>query len=109
MSMADYLIPETEVTTEQKCQIFSVRSEKNKNPYNYENLIFCCFGCTEEQNNSHMLNRLRTNKNGETFNYEDLLNGPLQLIIEIFKTFERNINRRKQQFSVNCQSTVSTV
>ena len=94
--MADYLLPESELTNEQKCHLFSVRSEMNENPFNFGNKIPCSLGCPEEQNNAHILNCSRTNKQGETFIYEDFLNGPLKMKIEIFKTFERNTIRRKQ-------------
>ena len=79
--MADYLLPEAELRTEQKCQLFSVRSEMNENPFNYGEKIPCSFGCIEEQNNSHLLSCIRTNKKKEILDYEDLLNGPLQLKI----------------------------
>ena len=104
LSMADYLLPEAELTTEQKRQLFSVRSEMNENPFNYGEKIPCSFGCIEEQNNSHLLSCIITNKKKEILDYEDLLNGPLQLKIELFKKFKRNIIIREQ-----LRDSVSTV
>ena len=33
--MADYLLPEANLTTEDKVQLYSVRTEMNDNPFNY--------------------------------------------------------------------------
>ena len=94
--MADYLLPEAELTTKNKCQLFSLRAEMNENPYNYGEKILCSMGCKEEQTNAHILSCNRTNKNNEPFKYEDFLNGPLNLKIEIFKKFEQINNIREQ-------------
>ena len=41
LSMADYLLPESELTNEQKYHLFSARSEMNENPFNFGNKIPC--------------------------------------------------------------------
>ena len=66
----------------------------NENPYNYGEKILCSLGCEEEQNNAHIISCLRTKKNSKSPKYEDFLNGPLNLKIELFKCFEENMNLR---------------
>ena len=68
----------------------------NENPYNYGEKILCSMGCKEEQTNAHILSCNRTNKNNEPFKYEDFLNGPFQLKIQIFKKFDQ-LNNIKEQ------------
>ena len=97
--MADYLLPEAQLSSENKCQCFSLRTEIYENPFNYGDKILCSRGCLEEQTNAHFLNWNRTNHKIEALKYErekKKLNGPLHFKIEIFKKFESNINIRKQ-------------
>ena len=85
LAMADYLLPEAHLSTENKCQLFSQRTEMNENPFNYGDKIHCSMGCLEEQTNAHLLSCKKTNLKNEALNYEEFLNGPLLLKIEIFK------------------------
>ena len=62
----------------------------NENPYNYGEQILCSLGCEEEQNNAHIISCLRTKKNSKSPKYEDFLNGPLNLKIKLFRSFEEN-------------------
>ena len=94
--MADYLLPEANLITEDKVQLFSVRTEMNDNPFNYGEKNLCNLGCQELQNNSHILSCLRVNEDTQIFKYEDFLNGPLKLKVQIFEKFKENLIRREQ-------------
>ena len=96
LTMADYLLPEANLTTEDKLQLFSVRTEMNDNPFNYGGKDLCNLGCQEFQNNSHILSCLRVNEDTQIFKYEDFLNGPLKLKVQIFEKFKENLIRREQ-------------
>ena len=54
-SMADYLLPEANLTVSEKVQIFSLRSEMNDNPCNFGEKIKCQMGCSQIQQNEHIL------------------------------------------------------
>ena len=43
--MADYLLPEASLTVSEKQELFAVRTEMNRNPFNFWNQIKCEMGC----------------------------------------------------------------
>ena len=52
--MADYLLPEANLTVEEKRNVFSLRLEMNENPCNFGSKIQCETGCPEIQENSNI-------------------------------------------------------
>ena len=88
--MANYLLPEENL---QKNESYFFLLHKVRWMRVHSALGIKCsvvWGCLEEKYKAHMLNCSITNQHGETFHSEDFLNGPIQIKIEIFKTFERN-------------------
>ena len=55
--MADYLHPEAEISTEEKVQFFSLRTEMNEIPNNFGFKQVCEMGCSNSLlDNEHILN-----------------------------------------------------
>ena len=55
LAMEDYLLPEAQLSTENKFHLFSPRTEMNENPFNYGDKTLCSMGCLAEQTNAHFL------------------------------------------------------
>ena len=79
LSMADYLLPEANLTVEEKRNVFSLRLEMNENPCNFGSKIQCEMGCPEIQENSHILECPKLNESGQELNIEDILNGSIPI------------------------------
>ena len=93
LTMADYLLPEANLTNEEKIYLFAIRTEMNDNPCNYGEKILCDMGCQEEMNNSHILSCQKINEGKEIFQFKDFLNGPLKLKKQTFEQFKENLLR----------------
>ena len=57
--MAKYLLPEANLDSLDKLEIFSLGTEINSNPNNVGKKTFCEKGYPEEQNNKHIICCLR--------------------------------------------------
>ena len=103
LCMADYLLPEANLTVSEKVQIFSLRSEMNDNPCNFGEKIQCQMGCSQIQENLHILNCPKLNEPEDTLNIEEIRNDPLHTKIEVLRKFNENMNRITQHLrdSVN--------
>ena len=47
LGMADYLLPEAQLTVREKTDMFSLRCQMNENPCNFGEKIQCQMGCSE--------------------------------------------------------------
>ena len=74
--MATYLLPEANLTTEEKTEVFALHCQMNKNPCNFGDKIKCQMGCSQIQENQHILNCPQMNENENNMNLENLRNGP---------------------------------
>ena len=101
--MARYLLPETNLTVSEKTDIFALRSQMNENPCNFWDKINCQMGCSQIQENEHILNCPQMDGNEIYMNLEDLRNGPEYKQLEVLRRFNKNTNRIKQHLwdSVN--------
>ena len=96
LQMADYLLPESNLNTTDKLEIFALRAEMNQNPYNFGLKIFCELGCQQFQNNKHLFYCLKVNKKENTLLFEHILNGSLKEKIMVLRKFQENMNERRQ-------------
>jgi hypothetical protein len=97
LSMADYLLPDSNLTVKEKTDIFSLRVEMNENPHNFGIQIFCEMGCLEIQDNSHIINCPKLNNKGEQIDIEDILNGSLPMKVRVLGRYEENIEKRNMK------------
>jgi hypothetical protein len=95
-NMAEYLLPESNLTVIEKVQIFALRTEMNDNPCNFGEKIQCQLGCSQVQDNEHILNCPVLEESENILNLEDLRNGPIHKKIEIIRKFNKNSIRIKE-------------
>ena len=96
LGMADYLQPESKLTVREKIEMFALRCQMNENPFNFGEHINCQMGCSQLQENEHILNCPLLNEHEDQMNIEDIRNGSLNRKIEVLRRFNENNNRMKQ-------------
>ena len=98
--MSDYLLPESNLSIDEKVTIFSLRTEMNNLPCNYGKPEICYFGCQEAMSNEHIILCPVVNlENPHTLKYEYLLNGNITEKIEALNKFKGNDKIFSQQTS----------
>ena len=96
--MADYLLPECELSNKEKIELYHIRTEMNDLPFNYGNKILCDKGCKEILDNHHFLNcPLSNNKNKEEGELNRILNDPMNEEILTLKKFQEEEKQRKKK------------
>ena len=95
LGMADYLHPEAELSTEEKIQIFSLRTDMNEIPNNFGKKEIYEIGCSNSLlDNEHILNCSTISVKSHNFN--DILNGSLKKKIETLKIYQENQEKRRK-------------
>ena len=93
--MADYLHQEAEISTEEKVQIFSLRTEMNEITNNFGFKQVCELRCSNSLLDiEHILNCSKTAVKWNNFN--DILNGSLKKKIKIVRTYQENQEKRRK-------------
>ena len=93
LRMADYLHPESKISTEEKIQMFSLRTEMNEIQNNFGFKQICELGCSNSLlDNEHILNCSRMNV--KKYNFNEILNGSLKEKIKILKMYQENQDKR---------------
>ena len=94
--MADYLLPESQATPEEKTHIFSIRCEMEDFPSNFGIKTNCEFGCSQLMNSEHLTVCLTLNKEETNYlKYEHILKGSMNEKLYIFHKIQENNERRK--------------
>ena len=76
LDLAAYLTSMSNISVNDKIEMFAYKSEMNELPYNYGNKTKFDFGCkTQIMNNEHLLNYPQINLNENTRNLTQILNG----------------------------------
>ena len=97
LQMADYLLPECEVSNKDKIELFHIRTEMNDLPFNYGNKIICDKGCNEVLDNQHFLDcPLVNSKKNEVNEYKKILNGSMDEKIITLRKFQEEQKQRKK-------------
>ena len=78
LELADYLLPECEVTLEERGEIFSVRTELEDFPCNFGNKTNCDMECKEVLNSEHLLTCVEINKEDTILKSEIILKGTMK-------------------------------
>ena len=95
-NMAEYLLPESNLTVTEKVQIFVLRSEMNENPCNFGGKIQCQMDCSQVQDNEHILNCHVLEESKNQLNLEDTRNGPTHRKNQIRRKMNKNPIRIKE-------------
>ena len=93
--MADYLLPECEISNQDKIEIFHIRTEMNDLPFNFGMKTLCDKGCLELMNNKQFL--CCPNKTEEN-EYKKILNGSMNEKILMLRKFQEQKNLRTKPF-----------
>ena len=95
LELADYLLPECEISVEERREIFSVRTEMDDFPCNFGNVTNCDMGCKEVLNSEHLLTCFEINKEETTFKFENILKGTMKQKVLIIKKIQENKEKKK--------------
>ena len=98
VQMADYLLPDSCATFEEKFDIFETRVEVNDMPYNYGKKMFCIDGCEDLLTNKHILICPHLNKSNSLAQFYQLLNGNVEEKNEVTKVFKLNLLELTHKF-----------
>ena len=91
LEMADYLLPSSPLSVNDKIEIFKLRSEMNEIPSNFGKPVLCKMACGKYMNNEHYTKCSIMNKKGESkHEYSLILNGTLSQKIETYKKIHEN-------------------
>ena len=106
LEMSDYLLPECQISVEDKKELFLIRSEMNELPCNFGNPTLCELGCSQVLNSEHINSCPKLNKK-EALQYENILNGTMNQKVLVLKKIQENnaIRINKLRDSVNCKIT----
>ena len=95
--MADYLLPDSCASMEEKIDIFEMRVEMNDMPYNFGKKQNCIDGCQDMLTNKHILICPSVNKSNSLVQYDQLLNGNVEEKIKVTHIFKRNLLELRQK------------
>ena len=85
--IADYLLPESEATLEEKFDIFSLWTEMNDLPHNFGKSDPCKNGCQEDMSNFHIFSC----RNPERNEVDKLNYGNVKEKVEALRIFQKNL------------------
>ena len=106
LEMSDYLLPECQISVEDKRELFLIRSEMNELPCNFGNPTLCDLGCSQVLNSEHINSCPKLNQK-EALPYENILNGKMNQKVLVLKKIQENnaIRITKLRDSVNSNIT----
>ena len=99
--MSDYLLPNNELSIEEKIQVFSIRNKMDKNiPANFcsSQKIIICF-CGNRENMEHIYKCKLLNEVEPSIKYEKIYSENIKEIKAINERFQENMNRRQQMIN----------
>ena len=96
LELTDYLLPDCDITVEEKQEMFSIRTEMNDIPCNFGNKTDCEMGCKQLLNSEHMLTCLVINEEKTTLKYEHILKGSMQQKVMILRKIQLNEEKKKK-------------
>ena len=87
LQIADYLLPDSKATMEEKFDIFALRTEMNDLPHNFGRSEECKFGCKEDMTNSHIF----MCQNPDNSDLQKLQNGNVEEKVKALRIFQKNL------------------
>ena len=101
LEMADYLQPYNKtLTLEEKRQLFSVRNRMVEIGYNFGKYEKCIM-CGEYEDMTHIYSCEYLNEEETNIKFEKIFNGNMIEQMKVFRTFEKNMNKRNERKSEN--------
>ena len=100
LEMSEYLQPtNTELTVEQKCEVFAVRNRMINIEYNFpkkDKLTYCECGIKEDMQHIYNCELLSETKKNESLPYKSIFNGELEQQTMVYRIFKQNLEKREQ-------------
>ena len=100
LEMSEYLQPtNTELTVEQKCEVFAVRTRMINIEYNFpkkDKLTYCECGIKEDMQHIYNCELLSETKKNESLPYKSIFNGELEQQTMVYRIFKQNLEKREQ-------------
>ena len=100
--MAEYLLPQSNISLEDQREMFSIRCRMNNLGANRGIEEYCETQCGQILNNSHIFECTIQNQNNESFDIKKILNGYLSEKKEMVNIWKHNMQRR--EFFLRIQS-----
>ena len=97
--MADYLLPDNNLSIDDKRKLFKIRNGMTQIPSNFssrDNVFYCVCGDRESMPHVYQcetLNKQNTKSDGESFN--KIYNGNINEMIKVYRKFEENLKIRE--------------
>jgi hypothetical protein len=103
LEMSEYLQPtNTNLTVEQKCEMFAVRNRMINIEYNFpkkDTETKCECGTKEDMQHIYNCELLSEDKKNQKFPYKSIFNGNVEQQTMVYKIFEHNLEKREQLIS----------
>ena len=99
LEMSEYLLPfNSNLTTEEKCEIFAVRNRMVNIPFNFSsNCEYKCeCGEKEDMNHIYQCDLYCKEEDRPIMPYEQIFNGNMKQQIYVYKKFKQNLEKREQ-------------
>ena len=99
IQMADYLLPDNNLSIDDKRKLFEIRNGMTQIPSNFssrDNVFYCVCGDRESMPHVYQcetLNKQNTKSDGESFN--KIYNGNINEMIKVYRKFEENLKIRE--------------
>ena len=98
LEMSEYILPiNNRITTEEKCEIFAMKTRMIKIPNNFpknDKQTKCPCGCFEDMKHIYECEILNENEKSN-IPYEKIFNGNIKQQIEVYRQFKHNIEKRE--------------
>ena len=99
IEMAEYLQPTCELEIREKQKLFEIRNDMTNIPSNFGNEKQCL--CGEKETMEHIYNCIYWNKTTtQKIPYNKIYNGTIEKQIEVYKTFEQNLEQRNERMKI---------
>ena len=104
LEMAEYLLPQSNISLEDQREMFSIRCRTNQMGANRGIEEYCETQCGQILNNSHIFECTILNQNNEGFDIKKILNGYLSEKKEMLNIWKHNMQRRESFLRIqsNC-------
>ena len=106
LTMAEYLLPEANLSIEEQREVFSIRCRTNPLPANRGITEYCTTQCGEILDNSHIFKCNNLNEPGHEFEIDKVLNGFTSEIKSHLEIWRRNIAKLNEITSGTSSETV---
>ena len=113
IQMADYLLPDNNLSIDQKRKLFEIRNGMTQIPSNFssrDNVFYCV--CGDRESMPHLYNCEKLNKQttkSDHVSYNKIYNGHINEKIEVYRKFEENLKVRENILKTDEEKSISKI